>query len=374
MNCITVGKSKMGYVNIDLDTLSVFMGDNYNLNEKKYSEGKKKSKAVYTVIGLVSRNFEYKSFEGYIIANDKGEIKLVKEDTLVSILKKYYFMNYSLMTQVSEEDLKYFSRKNPKTIVKEFIDKDVRDILGYSFEDFSLSSDMNLNQIDFCMKNNGFKLGFKTDFPVEYFGQTIVGTHLIYYNKEGTQIILNYVNKKDRPLDYYHQTCIIMRNVNHKKYHVYLKENPYNSCSSSPLVDASDSNLDPDYTEMLFTCNKLERFLNVSEKAKTYSKPIVPYILGHNMYSLHSILNVTPYQDKKIREYLNEKGQKKWDYSSFMSLYMGYLNMLKYSDELKKYYSKCLIALPEYFGLYKETFSIPQKDIQSMKKFVENLA
>ena len=339
MEYISVGKMKDVYVNVSMDDFTVFVGLNNGLNDKKYAEFKKKSKIVYTVLGTVSYDPDYKSFMGYVVANNKGEIQLVKEDKLLSLLKKHPCMNFSLATT---DGGKSYVRKNPKVVLKDFIDEDIKKILGYSFDDFILHSDMQMEQIEFCMKNNDFKLGFRRDFPVEYFGTTVVGSHLIYFNKEGTQIILNYVNRKDTPLNYYHQTCMIMRYVDHKKYHNYLRENPYNSCSSSPLCDARDPNLDPNYTEMVFTSTNISRFLAISEKAKTYSKPIIPYTLGHNMYSLHTILNVTPYQDKKIREY--QKGDKDWKKNEFMRLYMGYLNMLKYSDELKRFYSNCISA------------------------------
>ena len=371
MNWISVAEMKKAYMNIDLDDFTVFIGLNNGLNDKKYKEQKKKFKEVYTVIGSVSHSLEYKSLLGYIVANDKGEIKLVKEDKLVDLLKKHGCMNYSLATN---DGHRYFVRKNPKVVVKEFTDEQVKELLGYSFEDFVLHSDMNLEQIDFCMANNGFILGFKRDFPVDYFGTTVVGTHLVYYNKEGSQIILNTVNRKDKPLNYYGQTCMIMRDVDHKKYHRYIKENPYNSCSSSPLVDVLASDLDPNHTEMLFTSTHIYRFMVICEMAKTYSKPVVPYSLGHNMYSIYSIFNITPYQDKKIEEYRNRKGEKNWDAGSFMRVYLGYLNMLKYSDGLKKFYVNFINSLPKYFETYSETHKVTKKELQEMKEFVEKLA
>ena len=369
MECITIGKTKNGYVNLNLNDFTVFMGLNNGLNDRKYQEQKKKSKMVYTVVGLVSHSLEYKSFLGYVVANDKGEVKLVKEDKLVELLKKYGFMNYSYTLN---ENGRCFARKSPKVIIKEFEDEQIKELLGYCFEDFNLHSDMSIEKIEFCMQNNGFKLGFKRDFPVEYFGTTVVGSHLVYYNKEGTQIILNTVNRKEKPLNYYHQTCMLMRDVDHKKYHTYLKENPYNSCSSSPLVDAHDPNLDPNHTEIVFTSTHIYKFLNISEKAKTYSKPVIPYSLGHNMYALHSILNITPYQDKKIKGYLN--GDKNWKISNFMCLYMGYLNMLKYSDGLKKFYSACIAEFPLYMHDLIDELGLSEIKIRDMKKFVENLA
>lgn len=370
MNCISIGETKKVYMNLDLDNFSIFMGLNNGLNDKKYQELKKKSKIIYTVVGLVSHSLEYKSFLGYVVANNKGEIKLVKEDKLVELLKKYACMNYSLVTN---DGHRYFARKNPKVIIKEFSDEQVKELLGYSFEDFVLHSDMNLEQIDFCMSNNDFKLGFRKDFPVEYFGTVVGGIHLIYFNKEGTQIILNTVDRGDKPLNYYHQTCLMIRDVDHKKYHTYIKENPYNSCSSSPLVDARDPNLDPNHTEILFNSTHIYRFLDISEKAKRYSKPVIPYSLGHNMYALHSMLNRTPYQDKKIQKYLENKKDTSWRMSDFMHLYVGYLNMLNYSDDLKKYYSKYLREVPKYLDSYSDKFNIPQKEIEAMKKFVETL-
>ena len=82
--------------------------------------------------------------------------------------------------------------------------------------------------------------------------------------------------------------------------------------------------------------------------------------------------SLSPYQDKKIREY--QKGDKDWKKNEFMRLYMGYLNMLKYSDELKRFYSNCISALPKYFEEYSKTHGISERDIQKMKKYVENLA
>ena len=369
MEYITVGRMNNGYINVSLDDFTVFVGLNNGLNEKKYKELKKKSKIVYTVIGIVSQSLRFKSLMGYIISDDKGKIKLVTEDKLLTLLKKHSFLNYSYTLT---DDGRCFARKSPKVVIKEFEDDDVKERLGYSFHDFSLSLEMTLEEIEFCMENNDFRLGFRRDFPVEYFGTTVVGSHLVYYNKEGTQIILNTVNRKDKPLNYYHQTCMLMRNIDHKKYHTYLRDNPYNTCSSSPLVDVRDPNLDPNHTDMVFTSTTIYRFLNMSDKAKTYSKPVIPYSLGHNMYALHSILNITPYQEKKIAEYL--QGDKNWKTSNFMRLYMGYLNMLKYSDGLKKFYSECIVAFPLYKEELVSELGLSSRKIKDMQKYVENLA
>lgn len=369
-NYVSVGKVKNIYMNVDLDDFVVFVGMNQGLNDKKYKELEKKSKTIYTVIGLVSRSLEYKSFLGYIIANNEGHITLVKEDKLIELLKKYPCMNYSL---TANESGRIFLRKSPNVVIKEYVDEDLKEKFGYSFDDFQLNLDMNLDEIEFCMQNNGFKLGFKKDFPAEYFGNSVGGTQVIYYNKDGTQIILNYINsRKTAPLRYYHQSLMIMRDVDHKKYQDYLRNNPYNSCSSSPLVDPTSHDLDPNHTEILFTATNIGRFLNISESAKTYSKPVVPYSLGHNMYSIHSVFNVTPYQDKKIKEYMGE--EKNWAISDFLRIYMGYLNMLNYSDGLKKYYSNFIVEMPKYFETYGKVHNLSDKQIQDMKKFVEKLS
>ena len=370
MEYITVGKTNNGYINVSLDDFTVFVGLNNGLNEKKYKELKKKSKVVYTVIGIVSQSLRFKSLMGYIISDDKGKIKLVTEDKLLTLLKKHSFLNYSYTLT---DDGRCFARKSPKVVIKEFEDAFVKERLGYSFYDFSLNSEMSLEEIEFCMENNDFKLGFRKDFPVDYFGRVIDGVHLVYFNKEGTQIILNTIDRGDKPLNYHHQTCLMIRDVDHNKYHIYIKENPYNSCSSSPLVDAHDPNLDPNHTEILFNSTHIYRFLDISDKAKRYSKPVIPYSLGHNMYALHSMLNRTPYQDKKIQKYLENKKDTSWRMSDFMHLYVGYLNMLNYSDDLKKYYSKYLREVPKYLDSYSDKFNIPQKEIEAMRKFVETL-
>ncbi len=374
MNNITVGKIRNGYINIDLDSLRMFNGANYTLNDKKYLEGEKKSACVYTVIGIVYSDVENKYLEGYIISNNNGELSLVKEDKLISLLKKNYCMNYSL---IKKEGTEYYLRKNPNVVIKIFLDSDVKEILGYSFVDFKLNSGMNLDELHFCLSNNDFKLAYRNDFPVEYYNSILQGTHLVYFNEEGTQIILNYVNKNEKHLQYYRQTCMIMRDVDHKKYINYLRNNPYNSCSSSPLVDVCDPNLDPNKSEILFTSHTLERFLNISEMAKTYSKPIIPYSLGSNMYGIHSVLHITPYQEKMIKEYLEQKKYTDWDYSSFMRLYLGYLNMLKYSVELKKFYRNYINSLPTYFENYERimvTKKVTKQDIKDMHKFIEKIS
>ena len=367
MNDVSIAKLNTSYLNIDLDDFTVFVSLNKGLNDKKYKEFKSKSKVVYTVLGTVSQSLEYKSLMGYVIANDKGEIQLVKEDKLLNILKKYPCMNYSLM---SNED-RFFVRKNPKAIIKEYKDSEIKDLLGYSFSDFNLHADMNLEQIDFCMKNNGFVLGFRKEFPVEYYGHTINGVHLVYYNKAGCLIILNYIDKDKGSLGYFHQECVVMCCINHDKYVNYIKNNPYNSCSSSPLVDTRSSDLDPKHTDMLFNCSHLYRFMDIVEKSKTYSKPIIPYTLGFNMYAVHGMLKRTPYQDKKIDEFLG--GDKSWNMHDFMASYCGYLNILNYSDGLKKLYSNYIKELPKYFESYSEKHNISEKEIKKMKKFVESI-
>ena len=367
MNDISIANLNSAWLNIDLDDFTVFVGWNKGFNDKKYKDFKKKSKVVYTVLGTVSQSLEFKSLLGYVIVNDKGEIQLVKEDKLLDILKKYPCMNYSLMSNEG----RFFVRKNPKAITKEYKNSEIKDLLGYSFDDFDLHVDMTLEQIDFCMKNNGFFLGFRKDFPTEYFGTIVNSSHLIYYNKEGTQFVLNYIDKKQGSLNYYHQDCILMRNVEHKRYVDYLKNCPYNSCSSSPLVDTRSADLDSNYTDMLFKGSNVHRFMDMSEKAKTYSKPILPYIVGPNMYALHSMLNITPYQDKKIKEYLSD--EKSWNIKEFMSLYMGYLNILNYSDGLKDFYLNYFKELPKYFEEYGKIHNISDNKIKKMKKYIENL-
>ena len=365
---VTVGKSKHGYMNIDLNTLTCFLGDNFTLSDRKYIDCQKKSKTVYTVVGLVLN--DYNDFKGYIVSNNKGVITLVREDKLVDLLRKYSCVNYSVYTNDGHT---YFARKNPKSEVRYFKNSEIKSKLGYSFDDFELSFDMTLKELDFCMENNGFKLAYQRIFPVDYMDKEKSGYHLIYFNKEGIQIVFNYVSDIDRPLNYYHQTCLMIRDIDYKKYHRYIKENPYNGGSSSPLEDVN-SNEELTHGKMLFTFTNLSRFLFIVQKVKTYSRSVNPYKLGSDGYGLHSILHINPYQDNAIRDYCQKNGLSDYKYFSFLKCYVGYLNLLKYDEGLKKFYANILNGLPKYFDLYSETFNISDKTMIGLKKFAENVA
>ena len=53
---------------------------------------------------------------------------------------------------------------------------------------------------------------------------------------------------------------------------------------------------------------------------------------------------------------------------------MGYLNMLKYSDGLKKFYSECIVAFPLYKEELISELGLSSRKIKDMQKYVENLA
>ena len=361
MNFVCVGQKGKNFVHIELESLKPLFDNellDISFNSKKFLDFQKYSRIVLTVVGVVFT--EYERELGFVVANNKGDIKLYKEEKLLSLLKKYPCMNYSIV----EKDSKCYIRKNPKAVIRSYLDEDIKKLLGVSFEDFELKSEMTLEELDYCMQNNDFKLGYKEEFIDKSFGRERKAVHLVYFNSEGTQCVFNWVGNQ---LNYYHQDYCMMRHIDHNKYVNFIRNNPYSLGSTIP-VDGVATDI------LVLTSQNIYQFLNSAKNAKVYSKPCKPYYISDTLDGMLEMVHITPEDSNIISEYSQEKSSKKGvasiDIRIFATYYIGYKKILKYNPELQKFYKN---YISDFMKCYTNKAAVWKIDTKLVKSVIKDL-
>lgn len=366
MNFVCVGVKGNSFCHFDLDSFEFISNSaliDVSFNQKKYADFQKKSRIVLTILGIVFDDFEREV--GYIVGDNKGNIKLCKEEKLISLMKKYPCMNYALV----EKDKKFYIRKNPKAVIKSYLDEEVKNLIGVSFDDFELKSNMTLEELDYCMVNNDFKLGYREEFTEHSFGRERKAVHLVYFNNEGSQCIFNWVGNQ---LNYYSQKYCMMRHIDHNKYVNYIRNYPYALGSTNP-VDGVNTDI------LVMTDYNIGKFLGMAKNAKIYSKPCKPYYISDTLDGFFEMTHITPEDSDFVSNYSKEKAEKlkvkQIDVSFFAKYYIGYKKILRYNPELQKFYKnyisdfmKCYLSKANVCKLDEKIVKIIIKDLD--KKYI----
>lgn len=320
-------------------------------NESKFNKLKKTSKMVYTILAEIVPYEESKEIIGYLLCNQLGAIGIETPEDSINLLNKNACMNYTL---AKKGNTKYL-RKNPNIDVPLMTNEKVKEIYGFDMNSFYLRKDMNLKEIEFCMQKNGFKLGYSKLFKAKHYGEELKqGEHRIYYNKDGTLIVLNLLEGAN--LNWYGQSMIYMRHIDSEKYINYIKKATYDMGSTNP-IDGSNTDI------TVFTHSEVYKFMRVNRRLSSFSKPCKPYYLSPTGDGVFEMMIIDP----KQYDWLQRNDKK---YTLLAHTYIGFKNLEKYSVGLKEFYKEYIEkenAILKYkLGLYKineETFLKEKKEI-----------
>ena len=274
MSFVCVAKEGNTYKYINTETLqSFFSVDNLDSGflEKSYlkllNDARKmglRNKKIYTVVAEILAN-SYEDVIGYLISDNQCNLDVLSDSQLYKFIKEQLVTNF----YNSQMGNKTYCRRKNGVVLEKIRDNIVKAKLGVSVEDFLLHDDMSLNALNFCMKNNGFKLGYKKSFKYEVFGRMWNdNTFLIYYNKHGDILYFYYTPISN--LRYFGNSLVLLRHVNSNKYQNYLSKNSYIGGSSSPFGDIDDSDI------VLFEYNNLHVFLRALKGANYFSTSVIP--------------------------------------------------------------------------------------------------
>lgn len=328
---ITVGLDEFNhFVYIDLLSLAVTKSpiniNDLNFNESKYLEFRKSSDLVYTVLYKVFKDSDVEDILGYVISDNIGNIQLVNLSNLHKLVKSFPCMTYYLVSKNNKSFLRQYKGETVCSIK----DSDLKSIYGYSFKDLSLRETMELDEIDFCMINNGFKLGYFEPFKM----REVDCYYLLYFNSVGGLCELRLYGNS---LKYFNQVALMVNHVDSKSYSSYLKKNIYEGSSTTPL-----GGLDSDI--LLFSNNNVNRMMHFFNFAYTYSYPCIPYYFSNEILFENNLLFVSNRQFELLDSYATKMSLTfKIPYSSllcFASDYIGYRNIFKYEIELQEFYSE----------------------------------
>lgn len=351
MKLVCVDKSFERYTYIKMSDLSVVY--KYDLvdtsfNEKSYLKLLKdlnkmgsKNKSIYTVIAEITNDYDGKYTEGYLIASNKCSIELIKESELLNFVKRHIVTNFYLVSGSTGE----YVRKKVGVDLFKMNNSELKKIYPYSLDDYRLNKDMNLDQLEFCMQKNGFKLGYSEDFKAHVYGKGLEDCKfLIYYNKKGDILYFNYT--ETGKLGYFGNELLALRHVNSNKYHKYLKNNPYLSCSSHPFGDIDISDI------ILFSYSDIYRFMQAVKGLNEYSTPVLP--LGFSCKSESELekssslfclfyLRVNPEErikiDEKIKKLDIDNKEIERQLSLIAQFLYGMLRCRKFTGDLAKIFS-----------------------------------
>lgn len=274
MSFICIAKEGNTYKYINTDSLQCFFSvDKLDSSffEKSYLKLVKDSrklgirnKKIYTVVAEILAN-SYDEVIGYLVSDNQGNLDVLCDSQLSKFVKEQIVTNF-YNSQIGN---KIYCRRKSGVVLDKIRDNVIKSHLGVSVEDFLLHDDMSLEALNFCMKNNGFKLGFKQSFKYDVFGKvTNDNIFLIYYNKHGDILYFYYTPKSN--LRYFGNHLVLLRHVNSNKYQNYLSKNSYIGGSSSPFGDIDDSDI------VLFEYSNLHVFLRALKGANYFSTSVIP--------------------------------------------------------------------------------------------------
>lgn len=337
-------------------------------NEKKYNDFKKKKSKVYTIISEICYSKEYESFLGYIIADDNGQLDVLTLDRVVNKLSKYPCMNYT----VAYKDKSSYLRRNPGSAIGCLEDSEVKKLLGVGIESYQLQGKMTFEELNFCMSKNGYKIGYYTSFDYEYYNKTVKAHHFIFYNKEGTQIVLNLLeeDKGVLKLGWFGSTLVLLRHINHDNYLKYIKKYSYDMGSTNP-IDGTDTDI------LLMTNTNTEKFIGIADRVKQYSTPCIPYYLSSKLDGTFELFHLTPKQHKWIEKLVKKEKEKEDKYPlgkvQYLRYLIGFENLKKYDKGLQEFYKSFFYEnkVLEIFKTKIESYNLTKKDLLMMEKIVQ---
>lgn len=366
-----VGKQKGLYLYINPKTLR-FNADksliDNTFNEKKYNDFKKKNSKVYTVISEICYSKEYESLQGYIIADDKGQLDVLTLDRVLEKLSKYPSMNYT----VAYKDKSSYLRKNPGSTIGCLEDSEVKKLLGVGIESYQLQNEMTFEELNFCMAKNRYKIGYYTSFDYKHYDRVAKAHHFIFYNREGTQIVLNALEEKKGILNlhWFGSTLILLRHINHNNYLKYIKKHSYDMGSTNP-IDGTDTDI------LLMTNSHTDKFIGIAERVKQYSTPCIPYYLSSKLDGAFEFFHLTSKQHNWVENITKKEEEKERNCHFGKVLYLRYLigfeNIKKYDKGLQEFYkyfcneNKILEILKDRM----ESYNLTNKDLIKMQKMVQ---
>ena len=290
-------------------------------NDSKFNKLKKTSKRVYTILAEIIPYEDSKEILGYLISDDLGAIGIETFDAVISVLNKNACMNYS----VAQKGSKKYLRKNPNIEVPLMTNEKIKEIYGFDMGSFNLRKDMSPKELAFCMRKNGFELGYSNLFKAKQYGDELKqGEHRVYYNKDGTLMVFNLLEGAN--LNWFGQSMIYMRHINSDKYLSYLKNNSYMMGSSNP-IDGPNTDI------TVFTQADVYKFMRINRSLSSYSKPCKPYYLSPKGDGVFEMMLIDPKQYK----WLQRNDTK---YSLLARIYIGFKNLENYSPGLKEFYKE----------------------------------
>lgn len=232
---------------------------------------------------------------------------------------------------------------------------------------YTLSNNMSLKELELCMKENNFVLGFKETIETEYWGKPENLVHMIYFNKEGTLMIFNWIAGR---LDYFGNSCIFMRHINNKKYFNYIKKHPYSAGSTCP-IDGPETDI------TVFSNTNLYKFLYLNEAVNQYSTPCIPYYLSETLDGAYNLLILNPIESKEINKFaktLSEKySLKEFDVTIVVRDYLAFKKISKYHPDLQKLYINYISNFMDFLKEKTIVFGIKEdyykKILKELKDF-----
>ena len=355
---VIIGRQDNGYTRLNLengivDTVSNI--DEKSFNEHKFLEFKYKLpvKPIISIVAEVTQDFDSTEMLGYLISDEYGNLDLYTSDMLIKNLDKFYLMNYSTFKKGNS----LYLRRNVNVIINSITNQEVKDLIGYNFNSFTLKTVMSLLELNICMLKNDFKLGYSEVFTTNTYSkdESVKAFYRIYYNKEGHQIILSGVESLDAKragieyydLNWYGQKLIMMSHIIHDKYINYIKNNNYDMGSTCPVDGVK--------TDILIQQNThIYKFLNISKNAKKYSTPCIPYYLSKDLDGALYMLNISPRQSNWIKQQEDIRKNKGKSSSSFGLLchfLIGFDNIKRYHEGLNKFYKNYIISEKEVLDM-----------------------